>query len=589
MKRQGGVLMLTTPLIILLMMIFSTLALDGARLYLARQEMQSISNASATAAANRVKSCGGMYVDLDTIRDTAWKTAAELGEKNAAGHISVDLGVVERGPDKNLLFRESDLATESNAARVVYSKSSDDIGLIFPALYSSFKMETVSVAKKEVMATISATGSTAIIGGSDENAGLLGTLLGGLLREDGFSLDPTSVKSLANATFLLGDFLDSVGVDEVLGNVDKSLGVDQILRGILEGLDPLSDAARVIENICGSDECNSPALVDTNLKLSEVIKLLSDVQYPEETRVPVYDTVVALALNLVSGVDGITRDVELSVAGLVGVDLKLWIDTPPSVVVGPARTDGDGQPLVQFEAADVTLALHVSSNLLEIAKLDIPLLVRTGGGVGTLEAADCAAGSSNDVSFHLKLFPRVASVSTAILHEDGTRVVQGISATLLEIEGLNKILPSLKVEAKIEDLDIGSSGAEGGQLKTVNEYSLNQQGVATIYAGADEPLSIINSEITSDEVLTIEFGKNCSGLLGCLIGSVTQLVADLVSGLTNSLLKSAVLGILGDVLNGLLKPILDSLGLHLGGMEVSVIGANQGSVVLLDCGKAICQ
>lgn len=65
MNRQRGALLFITPIIMIAVILLGVLALDGARLYSLRQEMQSQVNAAATAAADGTQTCGGQL--------SAWK------------------------------------------------------------------------------------------------------------------------------------------------------------------------------------------------------------------------------------------------------------------------------------------------------------------------------------------------------------------------------------------------------------------------------------------------------------------------------------------------------------------------------------
>src|SRR5690606_27069385 len=119
------------------------------------------------------------------------------------------------------------------------------------------------------------------------------------------------------------------------------------------------------------------------------------------------------------------------------------------------RTDSNGFPLVEFSAADITLALWLKADLLGIAMAEIPLAVETGGGSGFLQYADCASGSKNHVQLTLNMNPKVASVSTGIINSSGDLEVQGIKIELLPV--VKDILASIVVEATIQRLTIGSN------------------------------------------------------------------------------------------------------------------------------------
>src|SRR5690606_17846159 len=167
---------------------------------------------------------------------------------------------------------------ESNAVRVVYALTAP-ISLLAPTQVGSVDMETTAVARREVVATVSASGSTAVIGGDDETAGLPGTLLGSILTGGGsFALDATDIRSLANATFVLGDFLEDIGVAGLLNAVDQTVPADALLRGILAGLDDGAGmAGGAIDDLLAAS-----GLINTNVRLGDVINLVGNIPYPEE-------------------------------------------------------------------------------------------------------------------------------------------------------------------------------------------------------------------------------------------------------------------------------------------------------------------
>ncbi len=90
--------------------------------------------------------------------------------------------------------------------------------------------------------------------------------------------------------------------------------------------------------------------------------------------------------------------------------------------------------------------------------------------------------------------------------------------------------------------------------------------------------------------------KSCSRwdvscVIGDALGGVWDTLNDLLGEVTGALedvLADVVLQVVGDVLDSLVVPLLESLGIHLGGMSVSVVSADQGAVILLDCSAGEC-
>src|SRR5690606_22737523 len=201
---------------------------------------------------------------------------------------------------------------------------------------------------------ISAAGSTVAIGGQG-HAGLLGSLLGELLTgDDSFSLSVTELDSLRETTFLLGGFLTRLGVTDVLDAADEVVRADELIQAILENISNLGGSV----DPAVSDLLEQLEVVETNLPLGDVIRILGNASSLNSAEVPVYDTLVSLALNLLEGTV-FSLDptfLKLDLAGLPGVsgllDVKisayLMVGNAPTVSVGTAQYTPEGYPHLQF-------------------------------------------------------------------------------------------------------------------------------------------------------------------------------------------------------------------------------------------------
>tara|TARA_Y100001963_G_scaffold146079_1_gene220547 strand:- start:156 stop:827 length:672 start_codon:yes stop_codon:yes gene_type:complete len=219
-------------------------------------------------------------------------------------------------------------------------------------------------------------------------------------------------------------------------------------------------------------------------------------------------------------------------------------------------------------------------------------MVKTGGGTGYLDSARCASGSNNDVTFGVTAKANVAEVSTSELYEDGSSEVASIRAELLP--DLAAVLASLNISATIEELRVGSATEELLPPMTYDLYNQVRQTETVSSGGA---IDLLRDEF--DNVLEIELrteDEDCSLLNPlCVIGEALDGVWDTLNGLLgevtgalDDVLADVVLQVVGDVLDSLVVPLLESLGIHLGGMSVSVVSADQGAIVLLDCSAGEC-
>tara|TARA_Y100000991_G_scaffold213536_1_gene199451 strand:+ start:183 stop:686 length:504 start_codon:yes stop_codon:yes gene_type:complete len=166
MKKQRGALTFITPIIMVVIIMLGVLAMDGARLYSVRQEMQSQVNAAATAAAQATQACGSLSFN-ETASDRAYRGAVQGGFKGEESELDVSIGKVisEAGV---LKFLASDAYQESNAVFVSYKKSEPISALLPSTIFGTVDMSVSAVAKKSVTATFSASAITAIVGGGEK-------------------------------------------------------------------------------------------------------------------------------------------------------------------------------------------------------------------------------------------------------------------------------------------------------------------------------------------------------------------------------------------------------------------------------------
>ena len=130
MFRQRGALTVITPLLMLLVILLGVMALDGARLFSLRKEMQSQVNAAATAAADAAQACGGEFVALQDINNRALIAAQQQGFSGDASSLVVQPGVIESDDEKVLSFEPVTDLRRSNGVAVTYEREAPILSLI---------------------------------------------------------------------------------------------------------------------------------------------------------------------------------------------------------------------------------------------------------------------------------------------------------------------------------------------------------------------------------------------------------------------------------------------------------------------------
>ncbi|WP_300352109.1 hypothetical protein [uncultured Alcanivorax sp.] len=581
--RQRGALSVITPLLLLIVITLTVMALDGARLYSLRSDMQAQVNVAAQAAAGAAQACGGQAPSTALVQQRALAAAVAQGFEGSDQDLNVQLGVIADADSSGVVAFESvDQIARSNAVLVSYTRN-EPISMLLPqSVFGGISLSVNAAVRKEVVATVSAAGGTVGVGG---DATLLGSLLGVVLNQPGFSLDPTDLNSLENATVQLGDLLTATGVNDLVDLLDLDASeLAAAIRDVGTATAPVADLLDGIVTAQGID----------TIKVGDIISVVENASVPASSEFPVYDLVISLVLNLAeqqqAGAGGLLSlplninnlSVPL-IANINTVDLGLNVGEPPTVAVGPARQDEDGEWVTRFYAPDVTLQLSAQVELLPInlgpllslslADLTVPLAVNAGGGEGQLISADCARGTSNSVEFGVNLEREVARIVTGRLTAAGELQPERLEANVGRLSLLSGLLPPIE---GILYLNAEVDGEVPGIEDTVfldPRYDLYCDPIEgcdqSQYNDLGDGLSGLDLEITVHEasLLRSSFGLiNLTPLLDPILDPVLELLSDVISSLAE----------------GLINPLLRTLGVGLGGISVNVSAANQDGIQLIE-------
>ena len=581
--RQRGALSVITPLLLLIVITLTVMALDGARLYSLRSDMQAQVNVAAQAAAGAAQACGGQAPSTALVQQRALAAAVAQGFEGSDQDLNVQLGVIADADSSGVVAFESvDHIARSNAVLVSYTRT-EPISMLLPqSVFGGISLSVNAAVRKEVVATVSAAGGTVGVGG---DATLLGSLLGVVLNQPGFSLDPTDLNSLENATVQLGDLLTATGVNDLVDLLDLDASeLAAAIRDVGTATAPVADLLDGIVTAQGID----------TIKVGDIISVVENASVPASSEFPVYDLVISLVLNLAeqqqAGAGGLLSlplninnlSVPL-IANINTVDLGLNVGEPPTVAVGPARQDEDGEWVTRFYAPDVTLQLSAQVELLPInlgpllslslADLTVPLAVNAGGGEGQLISADCARGTSNSVEFGVNLEREVARIVTGRLTAAGELQPERLEANVGRLSLLSGLLPPIE---GILYLNAEVDGEVPGIEETVfldPRYDLYCDPIEgcdqSQYNDLGDGLSGLDLEITVHEasLLRSSFGLiNLTPLLKPILDPVLELLSNVISSLAE----------------GLINPLLRTLGVGLGGISVNVSAANQDGIQLIE-------
>ena len=614
MNSQRGAMLITLPLLLLALFVITIVIVDASRLYGLQKEMQSQVNAAATAGADVAQACAGDSLSLSAIQSRALLAAQAQGFTGEASQLDIRGGVMESDPTDSLRvgFRTltGDNLNQSNAVRVSYSQEVP-VSRLMPGMLGTVNLTANAAARKEVVAVLSAAGSTIAV-----DQGLLGLLLGAILADPGFVFDPTDVNSLQGLTVRVGNLLNRLGVNDAVELVP--LPLDRFLEAVLQEVGGTAAPGGYL-----IDRVLSSAFGVVDLSVGDVLTVIGDSRVPPESSFPVYDLVMSTVINsirelgnqsggiLTVGLSSLQAGTLLGDAlagmGLLAeaprIDLGIRVGEAPRVVVGPARRGTDGQWLTRFSAPDISIEAYVrirlntgtvtglintlSLGILQVDVLDdleIPLAIRVGGGHGTLVAARCARGIENDIALQLDLRREVASTMTGRVDgATGNLVSQGIFSRILDVQ-----IQALGVTLLRADLcvDAALSGVVPGQsLTTQVGFSSNEP--YPLFCSMDSGCERREFDVPSAPsfgsgvALSLDrFSLSCGGAVSTLLSSVIGVLITPITQLVVSVTEAVLLA--------LLNPLLAALGIELGTLSVAVTSATQQgtqlveSVVLVD-------
>ncbi|MDX1457392.1 MAG: hypothetical protein R3276_07360 [Marinobacter sp.] len=583
MRRQRGAFIFVTPLILTTIALLSVMALDGARIYGIRNDLQNQANAAATAGAEVAQACGGTEVSLDTMKSRALAAAQAQGFDGALEDLDIQFGILVENPAApgELAFQPVADIAASNAVHVSLSQDEAISRLLPESVLGTVTLSASAATRKEVLATIGMAGSTAGV-----NDGLLGGLLGAVFEDPSYSLDPTSLSSLENTFVEIGQLLGELGVDTVEDMLP--LTADNLAAALREIAGNATPAGELLDDLAGATGING-------LEIADILAVVEGAEVPADSEVEMYGLVTTLVLNVVRE-QQILNGGPLSLSNLEAAGLplisaidedslvvNLYVDRAPQVLINAsARKNSDGDWSSEFYAPDISLELRVAAEILplnllglvefELAELTIPLAIDLGGGTGYLTSARCARGLETDVEFGVELQRQVLELATGTIDvATGDVVPEPIDAEIGRVSllfGVASVDPILNLEAEVE----GEIPGESDNVILDPKYPLYCSPTEGCYRlehhDPGGSLSALSLDATITDLSLLQSSLGGVDLTG-LVAAVEPLVTDLLFDVTENL-TGAVVG-----------PLLQALGVGIGGISVTVQSAEQDRYVQL--------
>jgi uncharacterized membrane protein len=510
---------------LMLALLFTVLAIDSARLWLQKRNLQKAADIAAMQAA-RFTGCGSIKADAVTAAAQALLANAP---DDAANTVGATVMIVQRGRitrDAQLLPVFTVDETENNNAAHVELTKPVRASLILGGMFTTpVLMKAKATAQGGPPIGTFSVGS--LVGVTDASATFTTNLFKAILGNSSLNLTTQALTGLAGTTVSLAQLQVLAGAKTIEDLLNMTVPLSQLVQWIATA-SPSSAAA----NAALSELITASATSGLTVKLGDVL----NVHLPADTatasaRLNVLD-LLNVGVMVGKGAGLINLD-----AGLAGIgSIGLTLGQLPKIAVGPAGKSASGNWCTQAQSSQVQLVIGI--NPLGIGLVDMALRVDLASVNAQLANLNVSPGATSGV---------INAGSTVI----------GIKLT--------------------KKADENKPASVLGGLLTVglNLPVLNAQG------------GTANFTVTSRDGLPT--GIQTSGTLGQSIAGLLGDASSLdikVLGLGGDLLKPLVQTILSPIFkmlgNAIIDPLLTALGLNPGFVKVQLMDINTSLPILRD-------
>jgi uncharacterized membrane protein len=429
-------------------------------------------------------------------------------------------------------------ASEPNAARV-------EVTAPAPLFFGRWVLKRESVTVRKVA-------TAAIPGGQPQamfsigsrlaslDGGLANALLSGLLGSN-VSLTVMDYRALAGAQVNLLQFSDALATDlgVTAGDYDVLLQHDVTTGRALKVLESIAsaDTKSVLSKLTRTP-------VDATLKLKDLIGVEAGAKQglreALNANVSALDLIMA-SLETANGDRQVALDLGAR-AGLADLDIMLAIGERPNKSPWITIT-GKGEPIIRTAQARIYLKATTAQAVSGLAQVKLPILVEAASSEARLSRIDCVGSPA----VTLAVRPGVARARIGTIDESKLKNFKAplttSQATLVSaLAGL--VVVKAKADVDIADTDWTNVAFNASDIASQKVKSIRSRGFVNGLI-----VSLIQNLEPDIEILTLGLG------LGDLVKAV-----------------GALLTPLGPVLDGVVQPLLDLLGLKLGEADVRVHG-----------------
>jgi uncharacterized membrane protein len=529
--RQRGAIGLVGVITLLMALLFTALVVDTGRLWMQHRHLQTVADI-ASIQASRQLGCG---VVLANVVQAAQSAAVANGY---TGNLANNPNIVDI-VNVSTVSGIRQFTTGGTEAVRVYATREVPASLVAGGLIGGtvvLNAEAVSRADPAIAAFSAGTFAARI---DTENSVLLNAILGEILGSS-LSLDVLSYKGIAATHITLNELLQASGqVGGLESLLNTSMSLSQLVSLTSTAVSQSGTASADAQ--LGMQQLATAAVDNTSITLGSVLDITTpDEEAAGKVGINALSLITAAAL-IANGNSALSLPLGVSVPGITNIDAQINVIQPPKIAIGPIG-GGDGTICTTLSTAQVDARVDVDTNVLGIADIDLSLRAQVAQGTAGLSSISMGDGTAQVT---IEAQPGIASIDLT----DATGTKGALIAATLPLLGY------VDIAELTMDIPVQPSATE------------------SLVFDVDYPVA---DNLPQTQAVDSPLGDSLANALNAPIQVTTLVNNVLVNALVNSILSQVVTPVVKPLITEIgrvfLEPLLEMLGIQLGGMDVTLQG-----------------
>lgn len=524
--HQCGAIGLMGALTLMMAVLFTALAVDSGRLWMQQKKLQVIADIAAIEAARSLGCASGITDAL---------TAAQAAAQNNGfqGNLANNPNLVDIGSvDTSSGIREF---ISGDGAAAVYVRATQEVprSLVAGGLFGGNIMlsaEAVSLADPH---------SAAFSGGSfttnlnSEDSVLLNALLGEMLGAP-LNLGVVSYQGIAQTNITLQDLLQVTGdVGNYEDLLNSSVQLAELLQLFVEAATRSGTAD--VQAIAAMQSIANVAVRNLSLRLADVLAVTTPDANAAATVGLNALSLITTSVLVANGNHAVTLPLGINLASVASINALVTVVEPPQMALGPPA-NADGTICTSMKTAEVRIQVPVVVSIPLLARIDLSLNVDVAQG-----SADLLAVDSGDAATDVRITAQPGIAAITLTNTAGSGPARISTLLGLPIADIGLDLPLQPPVSETLDFNVDHPVADD----LPQETSINSPLGGSLQNALSQPGSL---DVTVLSILNL--------------------------GLVNDVVSLIISPLLGEIGRVLLDPLLDLLGIKLGGMDVRLEGVH---------------